>query len=719
MSINHLNQIRLVLSLTICYLFLASGCNEKSKQVVMDSETGWPVYLGDNASSQYSPLNQITRENVHLLKPVWEYNTENLKKDDRTQIQCNPLIVNGILYGTSPKLKVFALNAATGEQLWEFNPGNEADFAINVNRGLSYWTDGTENRILFTAGPSLYALDAGSGNPVQMFGNSGKVSLKDGLGEGAADKYVVATSPGIIFQDLLIIGSRVSENADAAPGYIRAYNVISGELQWVFHTIPQPGEFGYETWPEEAWEYTGGANCWAGMSLDEHRRIVYIPTGSASFDFWGGNRKGQNLFANCVLALDAATGKRIWHFQTVYHDIWDRDLPAPPNLVTVTHDGEEIDAVAQITKSGFVFLLDRETGEPLFPVEDRPVPPSDLNGEEAWPVQPFPILPPPFSPQVFTMENITDISPESKTYVADILKNLNTGESFIPPSIEGTIIFPGFDGGGEWGGAAYDPETSMLYVNSNTMPWILTMVDTDTAESAVLHPGERLYQMNCAMCHGQNLEGNPGANYPSLVKISDHMAHDGALKIINSGKGFMPSYQHLSENDKNMLMSYLYKEPNEDIHMLGSEQNLEAVPYTHTGYNRFTDQEGYPAVKPPWGTLSAVDLNKGEIAWQVPLGEFQELTGRGIPKTGTENYGGPVVTAGGLIFIAASKDEHLRAFDKNTGEEVWKYKLPAGGYATPSVYSLQGRQFVVIACGGGKMGTPSGSRYVAFALGKE
>ncbi len=698
---------------------MAAGCSDSRRSDSVESQTGWPVYLGDNGSSQYSPLGQITRENVHLLEPVWEYKTENISKDDRTQIQCNPIIIDGVLYGTSPKLRVFALNAAIGKRIWEYNPGQEVNFAMNVNRGVSYWAEGDHRRIFFTAGPVLYALDAETGKPVETFGNDGKVSLKEGLGEDAVDRYVVATSPGVIYEDLIIMGSRVSENADAAPGYIRAYNVRSGVLEWVFHTIPQPGEYGYETWPEDAWQYSGGVNNWAGMSLDEERGMVFIPTGSASFDFWGGNRKGQNLFANCVLALDAATGKRIWHFQTVYHDIWDRDLPAPPNLVTVTHEGRSIDAVAQITKSGFVFLLDRETGKPLFPVEERPVPPSDLKGEEAWPVQPFPVKPPPFSPQTLTMDNITDISPESQEYVANILKVVRTGEPFIPPSPEGTIIFPGFDGGGEWGGAAYDHESSVLYVNSNTMPWILTMVATAAKGTVPAHPGQRVYQVSCAICHGQNFEGNPGSNFPPLKNLADSMTQEEALEIINTGKGFMPSFRHLSDEDKNMLMAYLYGEPNEDIHMKGIENNIDAVPYSHTGYNRFTDPEGYPAVKPPWGTLSAIDLNLGEILWQVPLGEFQELTERGIPKTGTENYGGPVVTAGGLVFIAASKDEHFRAFDKNTGEELWNYKLPAGGYATPAVYEIDGRQFVVIACGGGKMGTPPGDSYVAFALPEE
>ena len=688
-----------------------------NKQDFQEAGADWPVYQGGKSSNQYSPLKQITPQNVHLLAPVWKYHSEGGDSLERTQIQCNPIIINGILYGTSPKLKVFALNAATGKRLWEFNPNKEIDYAMNVNRGVTFWSDGNEKRILFAAGPHLFALNAANGQPIETFGSSGKVSLKQGLGENAKDKYVAATTPGVIYQNLLIIGSRVSENAGGAPGFIQAFNVKTGKLEWVFHTIPQPGEFGYDTWPKDTWKEAGGANSWAGMSLDEKRGVVYIPTGSAAFDFWGGNRKGQNLFANCVLALDAATGKRIWHYQTVHHDIWDRDLPAPPNLVTVNHNGKNVDAVAQITKSGFVFLLDRETGEPLFAVEETPVPKSDLQGEETWPTQPIPVKPPPFSPQSLTMDNITDISPESHDFVASILKNVRTGRQFIPPSTEGTVIFPGFDGGGEWGGAACDPESAVLYVNGSIMPWILTMIKIDSNAKTKAHPGARIYQVNCAMCHGQKREGKPAASYPALQNIQKKLTKEEILKIMNTGKGFMPTFAHLKKEEKDLLADYLLNEqPATDSHLQKLENNEEKVPYTHTGYNRFFDQNGYPAVKPPWGNLSAIDLNEGKILWQVPLGEEEELAKKGIHNTGTENYGGPAVTAGGLIFIGASKDGYFRAFDKATGKELWKYKLPAGGYATPSVYEVNGKEYVVIACGGGKMGTKSGDSYVAFGL---
>ena len=694
-----------------------------------DTNQSWETYQGDLGSNQYSSLSQINKNNVDQLDVAWVYQTgDNLNK--QSQIQCNPIIIDDILYATSPNIKLIALRAGTGELLWEFDP--ELDFSPHVNRGVTYWESGNDKRILFTAGSLLFAIDAITGKPVVSFGTEGVTSLKAGLGARAADLFVISTTPGVIYKNLYIIGTRVSENADAAPGYIRAFNARTGAVEWVFHTIPKPGEYGYDTWPKDAYSKIGGANAWAGISLDVERGVVYAPTGSASFDFWGGNRKGSNLFANCIIAIDAENGQRLWHYQTVHHDLWDRDLPAPPNLVTVTHNGIKIDAVAQVTKSGYVFLLDRDSGKPLFTIEERPVKKSDLKGEEAWPTQPFPLKPPPFARQQFSKKEITNISPEANEYVKTIWSKTRAGEQFIPPSTEGTMYFPGFDGGAEWGGASYDSNTGILYVNSNEMPWIQHMVKLELDTSGQTEPktmkdiGEKIYKTNCAICHGQSRQGNTAGTYPPLLNLNKILARETAMEIIEKGKGFMPSYNQFSKEKKNALLAYLYDDSIQNSEKNSGDKNwlddlskelLEfAIPYSHTGYNRFFDQEGYPAVKPPWGTLNAIDLNKGEILWQVPLGEFKELTERGIPRTGTENYGGPVATAGGLIFIAASKDEHIRAFDKDTGAELWKHKLPAGGYATPSVFSVDKRQYVVIACGGGKMGTAPGDYYVAFAL---
>ncbi len=697
-------------------LLLFSNCKEKThKEAGLD----WPVYLGGNNSLQYSSLDQINKENIDKLKVAWRFSTNDADSDGRTQIQCNPIIIDGILYGSSPKLKIFALDAATGKEKWIYDPNANIDFAMNVNRGVSYWKDGSTSSILFTVGPELICLNAVTGKPRDDFGENGKVSLEEGFDEEAKKLYVVSTSPGIIYKDKIIIGTRVSENNDAAPGHIRAFNVRTGTLEWIFHTIPKPGERGYETWPKDAYKYIGGANAWAGMALDETRGIVYAPTGSASYDFYGGNRIGENLFANCLLALDAETGQYIWHFQTVHHDLWDRDVPAPPTLVTVNHNGKSIDAAAQVTKSGHVFLLDRDTGKPLFSVEERPVPPSDLLGERASKTQPFPVEPPPFTRQKFTKEEITNISKESHDYVVERLAKLRTGQQFIPPSTEGSIVFPGFDGGAGWGGAAYDPASGLLYINAKEIPCIITMERTDIKEQAKLDLGQSAYQMNCVMCHGKERQGDPSAGYPSLSHLANKYKKSEVMQIIENGKGgLMPGFGHLDVDSKNALVNFLFEIKNEPIspHEIGLETNRDILPYIHTGYNRFYDQNGYPAVKPPWGTLTAIDLNRGTIKWQVLLGEYQELTSKGVPKTGTANYGGPVVTAGGMIFIAATIDEYFRAFDAHTGKEVWKFKLPAAGYATPSIYKIDGKEYIVIACGGGKANTKSGDSYLAFAL---
>ena len=702
----------------ICSLCLS--CKKKGENNRKEAGIDWPVYLGGNSSAQYSPLDQVNQDNVHQLVVAWKYHSGKDSAAQLSQIQCNPIIVGGVLYGTSPELKVFALNAANGEKIWEYNPQYDAGYSLHVNRGVTYWEDGKDKRILFTAGSNLYALDAETGLPVGTFGKSGRVSLKEGLGDRARNSYVVARTPGTIYKNLLIIGSAVSESMGAAPGHIRAFDVRTGRLEWVFRTVPWPGETGYETWPGEAYQYAGGANCWAGMSLDEERGIVFCPTGSAAYDFWGGNRKGENLFANCILALNAETGERIWHFQTVHHDLWDRDLPAPPNLITVEHNGKKIDAVAQTSKHGFIFLLDRETGMPLFPIVEKPVPASDLEGEEAWPTQPIPLLPLPLMPQKFTHNEATHISPRAHEYVSSILATTRNGQMYIPPSRQGTIIFPGFDGGAEWGGAAHDPSAGVLYVNMNIIPWIHTMIPVPEDEAESAHPAESAYLINCATCHGRQRQGDPSGTFPPLNNLAGTVSREEISELILTGKGFMPSFKHLDEVQIDGLVAYLLDEeytPSTQLpgNITGDDQKS---PFVHTGYNRFFDPEGYPAIKPPWGTLSAVDLNEGSILWQVPLGDFQELSEKGIPKTGTENYGGPVLTAGGLLFIGASKDGYFRAFDKNSGEELWKYKLPAGGYATPSIYQMDGKQYIVIACGGGKMGTAAGDSYVAFTLGK-
>lgn len=693
---------------------------------VNGADRNWDTYLGDPAGTQFSTLRQIHKRNVRRLEPAWTFRAGDARTNNLSQIQCNPLIVDGVLYGTSPQLKLFALDAATGRELWRFDPfaGSDSPNSLGVNRGVVFWREGGDRRVFFTADHFLYAVDARQGTLVESFGDRGRVDLKEGLGRDVGRLSVLSNTPGAVFGNLLFMPMRLGEGpAPAAPGHIRAYDLRTGRLVWRFHTIPHPGEAGYETWPPDAWQHVGGANCWAGMAVDVGRGIVFVPTGSAAFDFWGGNRLGDNLFANCLLALDAHTGRRLWHFQFVRHDLWDRDPPAPPNLVTLRRDGRQIDAVAQVTKSGHVFVFDRETGEPLFPLEQRPVPGSDLQGESAASTQPFPLKPAPFARQLFTYDEITDLSPEAHRSVLERFVRLRPHAPFLPPSREGTIIFPGFDGGAEWGGAATDPD-GVLYVNANEMPWILQMIPVEAEPNGMPASGRALFTQICAACHGLKGEGNPAQNVPPLASVAQKLKRADIVNLIDSGRGVMPSFAFLSNAQKVALAEHVLapdaapdprNDPGRKVEENGADA-LGVIPYTMTGYNRWLDTNGYPAVKPPWGTLNAIDLNTGEYKWRVPLGEFPELTARGIPPTGAENYGGPVVTAGGLIFIAATKDEMMRAFDRDTGQVLWQAKLPAGGYATPATYEVDGRQYVVIACGGGKMGTPSGDAYVAFAL---
>lgn len=683
-------------------------------------DTGdWPGYLGGPDRNQYSALDRITPDNAGELEVAWVYRSGGGAESNRSQIQCNPIVVDGVLYATSPGLKLFALDAATGLERWVFDPFEDGGSpGGGVNRGVTYWAGGGDIRILYVAGAFLYSVDAETGEADTAFGDGGRVSLKEGLGRDPESLFVGSNSPGAIYGDLIVMGTRVSESLPSAPGHIRAYNVRTGALVWTFHTIPQPGEFGYETWPADSWEVSGGANAWAGMSVDPVRGVVYVPTGSAAYDFYGGDRAGDNLFANTILALDAATGKRLWHYQVVRHDLWDRDLPAPPNLVTVEHEGKRVDALAQITKSAHVFLLDRDTGEPLFPIEEVVVAASDLKGERSSRTQPVPTQPPPFGRQAMTEENVTDISPEAHDFVLDRLKRSKTGAQFIPPSREGTVIFPGFDGGGEWGGAAADPETGILYVNASEMPWILTMIDfSEGATRNGSGAGARVYAQYCVYCHGVDRKGDPLEVYPSLIGLQERASREEVRTVIREGRGMMPSMGHIRSGRLDSLLAYLLA-PDDPVEAASVEETGEESPprYGHTGYLRFVDREGYPAIKPPWGTLNAIDLNTGELLWKVVLGETPELAARGIPQTGTENYGGPAITKGGVLFIAATKDEKFRAFDMRDGSLLYETDLPAGGYATPSVYAVDGRQFVVIACGGGKMGTDSGDSYVAFAL---
>ena len=662
--------------------------------------TDWPVFGGTTDNTHYSTLSQITPRNVAGLQVAWTYATHDEFKG--SEMQTNPVVIDGILYGTSPKLRVFALDAATGTELWSFDPnaGRPAPSRFR-HRGLVV----TGDRVLVTYRYRLYALDRKTGQPIPSFGDSsGFVDMRNAFDRPAERISVSASTPGVVYGDLLIIGSTVSEALPSSPGDLRAYDVNTGALRWVFHTIPRPGEFGYETWPPDAWKVSGGANAWSGVTIDQKRGILFAATGSAASDFYGVNRLGDNLFANTLLALDAKTGKRLWHFQAIKHDLWDWDFPAAPTLVTVRRNGRNVEAVAQITKTGYVYVFERTSGKPLFPIAYRRVPASSMEGEQAAETQPYPVAPPPFVRQTLTEDMLTRRTPAAHDSVVKFFREYKTSGMYDPPNTRGTIIFPGVDGGGEWGGPAFDPATGLLYVNANEMPWYHKLVERSD---------KSLFGASCASCHGDNLAGS--AMVPTLVDIGTRRTRDEIGQVIRQGTGRMPGFAGTLDNAAiNDLVNFLLT--GKDV-ALQAGTNPNYLKYRSSGLQIFLDPDGYPPITPPWGTLNAIDLNKGEIRWSIPFGEYPALAAQGVKNTGTDNYGGPVVTANGLLFIAATTyDKKFRAFDKKTGKLLWETTLPAAGNATPSLYMVNGTEYLVIACGGGKNDAESGGTYVAFAL---
>lgn len=681
----------------------------------------WPIYGGDAAGTKYSSLDEINRSNVTRLKPAWIYRCDDMKLQPASTIQCNPIVVGGVLYITTPGLKLVALDALTGTEKWTFDPWKGQSGGGGVNRGVTHWTSGGEERIFFVAGTFLYSIDAKNGRGVASFGNDGRVDVRQGLNRGDGSLWASATSPGIIYKDLLILGSTVTEGPGGAPGHIRAFDVRTGERKWIFHTIPYPGELGYETWSPDSWKNVGGTNSWGGMTLDLERGIVFCGTGSPSFDHWGGNRIGQNLFANCVLALRADTGERVWHYQVVHHDLWDYDIPCPPNLVTVEHGGRRIDAVAQVTKMGHLFVLNRDTGEPLFPVEERPVPKSDIPGEHSWPTQPFPVAPPPYAQQRFTADEATDLTPSARAAVVAQLKTMRTGDVYLPPGLKPSVVLPQFNGGGEWGGASFDPQTRTLYVNSSSeAEWISMTAAKPRGDVGLNDLGKMIFGATCSTCHGTERPANLSApSLPSLHSVKERLTPGQVLALLETGRGQMPSFASFSPIEKRAVVAHLFGEGKKERIPAAEIKSTWAtqIPYVATGHEEFRDPEGFPANRRPWGTLTAINLDQGTFNWQVPLGTYPELEKRGEPPTGTFNMGGSLVTAGGLVFIGAAMDERFHAYDKETGRLLWEFQMEAGGYATPSTYEVDGRQFVVIAAGGGgKPGTKPGNAYYGFAL---
>ena len=707
-------------------LFLATlawSCSSAFAQSssIKSENRDWRVYGGALEGGHYSSLTQINKSNVKQLQVVWTFDTE-----ESGGLQTSPIVVNGILYGLSPSQKIFAVDATTGNLKWKYDPGI---VGTQPDRGLAYWSGGKEGskkedrRIIVGVMNFVYELDAETGQLVATFGDHGRIDLRQDLGRDPATASIVLTSPALVYKDMFFVGGREPETLPAPPGDIRAYDARSGKLRWSFHTIPHPGEFGYDTWPKDAWKTSGAANNWAGMALDSKTGILYVPTGSASFDFYGADRTGDDLFANCLIALNAETGQRIWHFQGVRHDLWDRDFPSPPALVTVKRDGKDVAAVAQTTKQGFVYLFDRANGAPLFPIEYRKYPHSNLPGEITAEEQGLPTKPVPYARQVLTEDLLTNRTPEMHQWAIEQFRSFRNEGQFVPFSVgKDTIVFPGFDGGAEWGGPAVDPESGILYVNANDIPWTGALAENTADESS----GPGIYQSQCSICHGDNRAGSPPA-FPSLLGLrTTDLGKTGVggrpgpgpiAEVIQKGRGRMPAFPSLSATQISALIGYLTQSKDE---MPSPMEPAPHMKYRFTGYKKFLDPEGYPAVVPPWGTLNAINLNTGEYAWKVPLGEYPELAAQGLKSTGTDNYGGPVVTAGGLLFIGATNyDKKFRAFDKSTGEQLWETTLPFSGNATPITYEVNGRQYVAIAAGGGKdPKSKSGGVYVAFALPK-
>lgn len=713
------------LTATTAWVLLSfSSCQQQK------ANSTWTMFRADKASSSYSALDQVNKDNVSQLKVAWTFNPKDAPEGSRpSRSECNPIVVDGVMYITSALQRVYALNAATGETLWSYDPyqgGKQGQ--EKRGRGVTYWADGSDKRILGVAGDRLFALNAETGKPIPSFGQNGVTSLNVGMRGDEKEISITPTSPGIVYKNLLILGTEIPDANlyGAEPGYERAFDIRTGKLVWTFHTIPQPGEPGYETWPKDAWKYTGGANDWGGMSLDEKRGLVFLALGSPTYDYYGGNRKGKNLYGNCVVALDANTGKLKWYFQTVHHDLWDYDLPAPPNLVTIERDGKKIDAVAQVSKTGFLYVLDRETGKPLFPVEERKVPASDVPGEEAWPTQPFPTKPAPYSRHTLTEDDLSNYSQADHDSLLATFRSLRFEGIFTPPSLQGTLSLPASTGGSEWGGAAYDPATGVLYVKSNNSPEIglLKKVEPDNKlnKLSTYDQGKTIYATNCAGCHGADRKGS--GPYPSLLGLSGRMTPENVLNLIRHGSGKMPAFGDVIRGHERAIIDFLFeitgKNGQPDLGHEMAHRNAPQLPDSFHGYKnvsayrQFRDPSGHPGIKPPWGLLNAIDLNTGEYLWKVPVGNIPELQLPGGQPTGMGSMQGPIVTGGGLVFLGGTRDRMFRAFDKATGKLLWETELPAAGSSNPCTYFYKGKQYISLSVGGTRE-NPSGS-LVTFAL---
>lgn len=728
MNYYNLKYTAVILCLTTTGLYAQTVKKKITVSPLTDYD--YPLYGGNKAGNRYTPLTQINAKNIKDLGVSWTYETNDNASGGRgSDWQTQPIVVKDVMYLVTPKLRLVALEAATGKQIWSFDPTSTGIRSGGVMRGVTYWEKGNDKRIIYNYGAVIMEVNAETGAQIKTFGDNGIVdihnSLKDNEVWGAEPlKWNMRnSSPGAVYKDIYIVSSSMSEAQDAPPGYIQAIHVLTGKRLWIFHTIPLPGEYGYGTWAKDSYKKLGAANAWTGMVIDEKRGIVYLSTGSASIDFYGGARPGTNLFANCIIAINASTGKRLWHFQTVHHDLWDRDLPCPGNLMTIARNGKKVDVIAQPTKDGLLFVLNRVTGKPIFPVKEVMVPVSPaLPGEKPWLTQPVPTKPKPFAMQELTPANITDRTPEAHAYVLQRYNESEHGSKYLPPGEKGTLYF-GFGGGAEWGGTAADPK-GIIYINANNMLWWLKMTDVAKRNaSAAQTPGSLLFNATCAPCHGANgggANGGDGAQpYPVLTDVGKRLSREQITAVVENGRGRMPAFQNISKENREQIIDFLLRTEKSGPARVAQRPPVispYSPPYLSNGTQQFRDNEGYPAIKAPWGTLNAINLNTGNFVWQVPLGEYPDLVKKGMPDTGTENHGGPVVTGSNLLFIAATYDENLRAFDTRTGKVIWKYKLPAGGFATPISYMVNGKQYVAIACGGTRYGLKPGGSLLVFAL---
>jgi quinoprotein glucose dehydrogenase len=681
----------------------------------------WREYGGTPDSAQYSALKQINRANVHKLQRAWTFPT-----GDRNRYFFNPMVIGGTMYVLAKNHSLVALDAATGRELWSAAP--DPEIRVITNRGFNYWEskDRTDRRLLISVNHTLRAYDARNGKPIPTFGNNGRVDLKQGLDrDPAALALVQSTTPGRVFEDLLILGSATNQGYGSAPGDIRAFDVRTGKLRWTFHTIPRPGEFGYDTWPKDAWKTVGGANVWGEMSLDEKRGIVYAPTASAKYNFYGVDRPGANLFADCLLALDARTGKRLWHFQMVHHDIWDYDDATAPKPLTLRHNGKQVDAVAQVSKQGFVWVFDRVTGESLWPIEERPVPKSDVPGEKTWPTQPFPLKPPPFARQRFTADDLSPyLSQADRARFRDEILSARNEGLFTPPGTRATIQMPGNNGGANWGGAAVDPTDGSLFVVSKDLPCLLKLESEEVVNARGANTpeqkGQLVYAQHCQSCHGADRTSKPPA-IPSLADAPVRLTRRQIETAIRQGQGPMPGYPRLRDDEVNNLIAYLFNPARATATVPAGDRNPNAIDRYYSGFGFMIASDGLAPIKPPWSTLTKYDLNQGSIEWQIPLGDVPELAAKGITNTGSHYPKvGPVVTAGGLLF-AGTRDRHIRALDTRNGRTLWETEVDSALEGIPAVYEVNGRQYVVF-CASAQAGLTAATQkpiegaYVAYAL---